>query len=113
MGYHIGFDFCCGAALQSALLIMSSISSDSDLGRQSVTEPELMSSPINYPANLKPLVIRIPKILTNLFLAYRDFWHKKNQLNCIMAPMWSTVHNAARRRIHHLFGKNVVRHITL
>ena len=52
MGDDIGsgwvcFDFCCGAAL---LCWVCRIRLESDLRRQSVAEPKLMSSPINYPA---------------------------------------------------------------
>ena len=41
------FDFCHGAALHCWVCRLWS---ENDLRQQSVTEPEPMSSPINYPA---------------------------------------------------------------
>ena len=56
MGDDIGsglvcFGFCCGATLHCWVCLKRK---ENDLKRQSITEPEPMSSPINYPAYLDP-----------------------------------------------------------
>ena len=53
LGY-ICFDFCRGAAWHCWVCHLWS---ENDLRQQSVTEPEPMSSPINYPAYWKVLKV--------------------------------------------------------